>query len=238
MLCNAENSAPNFYPFCNKGCKNTYGQRSTNLRQAIFNYTAYCVVRACTAQWSLDGSGRLLCSTHLPKNVEQYGSMNSKNEAELPKKQDSRCSDEFTDESYGTKTKHHDELSNHISSHLARPAPTMPLDTHAKLYVLANKYLIDELQYISLHKLHRALCVFEIEDESIDDVIDLVLYTYSNTSDTGDILKSTADMCRELVIKYVVDRVKQLMRYESFRGMLAAGGSQTADFMALMFAEK
>ena len=127
-------------------------------------------------------------------------------------------------------------MSEHIDRHLRKDTQSSDLLQHAKLYVLATKYMVNDLPEISLHKLHRNIVKFKVEDESIDNIIDLVLYTYTNTSDEGDILKGTADKLRDLVMAYVTWKQKELTEYEALRQMLGAGGAHTVDYIALICA--
>lgn len=66
---------------------------------------------------------------------------------------------------------------------------------------------------ICLHKLHALLKVFEINDASIDKLIELIIYIYENISDEGDILDDIADEIRDLIIRYIIDRAKDVLRY-------------------------
>lgn len=52
--------------------------------------------------------------------------------------------------------------------------------------------MVSELKNIALYKLHKDLLAMKLTDESIDYLVELVLYVYSNTGDEGDILKGTS----------------------------------------------
>ena len=81
--------------------------------------------------------------------------------------------------------------------------------------------MVKDLAEICLHKLHRSLAVLANDNNSIEQLIDLVLYTYANTSDEGNVLQGTADELRELVTAYIADR------YEKLQLMLSASVPQT-----------
>lgn len=196
-----------------------------------------CIVHGCHADVRLDRHhlDQLICEYHITNGE---GKKYPKYDIEQEESQANRQGTGFCARRYGCPdlSLSHELLDEHIDRHLTTDSQGSGLFEYAKLYVLADKYMVKNLQAITLHKLHRNLAAYKIHDEAIDEVIDLVLYTYTNTSEGGNILDGTADKLRDLVIAYVVDRASDLLKYESFRAMLAAGGAQTADFMALTFA--
>ena len=50
---------------------------------------------------------------------------------------------------------------------------------HASLYVLGDIWLIDTLKALALYKLHTALCIFELGDKNIDDIVELARCAYN-----------------------------------------------------------
>lgn len=100
--------------------------------------------------------------------------------------------------------------------------------------------MVSDLPEICLHKLHALLKVFKINDISINKLTELVLYVYGNTSDKGNILDGTGDPMRDLVIQYIADRARDILRYENFRqqAILGAGGAPSADLMAVTYGQK
>lgn len=83
---------------------------------------------------------------------------------------------------------------------------------HARLYLFADKYLIRLLKQLALQKLQQTLVRFELYPERINDIIELIRYSYSddNTLDNG------SDELRALVILYVASRRKEEHLYEIF----------------------
>ena len=53
---------------------------------------------------------------------------------------------------------------------------------HTKLYVFANRYDVDSLREICLHKLQRTLIEFILDDKRAEDIVNLLRYNYSNTA--------------------------------------------------------
>ena len=98
---------------------------------------------------------------------------------------------------------------------------------HARLYVFGEKYGIEPLKLLALHKLHRTLTVFEISAR-IEDVVELIRYAYSeeNTPDRED----RADGLRRLVLSYVAVYVHTLGSDERFVDLLTEGGAFVEDF--------
>ncbi|KAI9891153.1 MAG: hypothetical protein M1814_002996 [Vezdaea aestivalis] len=64
---------------------------------------------------------------------------------------------------------------------------------HARLYVFADRYDVEPLRQLTLHKLQRTLADFTLYDERTRDVVELVKYTYSNTAECHQLFKRTVD---------------------------------------------
>lgn len=228
--CGTHTSDAVSYPFCGGICRASYEER-----HRWKSYYVYCVKHGCNKSWTDGGTERLFCDTHGSLSAK-FPAIDTKGYPLASAKESRPVFEALT---YGTGGLTHDELSERLNQHKkGEEKQSVALDFHAKLYILANKYLVKDLEGIALHKLHRHLAVFEIEDETIDEVIDLVLLAYSNTEDGGNILTGTNDKLRQLVMAYVATMSKALLKYESFRVMLGAGGAHTSDFMALKYAQE
>jgi hypothetical protein len=68
---------------------------------------------------------------------------------------------------------------------------------HARLYVLADKYGIEPLESLSLHKLHATLKRFTLHRARIGDILKLARYAYENGSDYE------SNKLRALVSEYI-----------------------------------
>jgi hypothetical protein len=95
-----------------------------------------------------------------------------------------------------------------------------PFLCHAQLYVLADKYDIEELRCLSLSKLHFSLCAYGMDHSPVEDVVTLLEYTFCNTPDRQE----CTDGLRSLVIDYVACIVEQLCRNSSFESLLEEKG--------------
>lgn len=226
------------YPFHSPNCRVNY---STTNAQSIA-YNAHCVVYGCGNHWLLDSSRNLLCASHWNTDVGRNYPIFRQATDPLPEaKALMRRGEEFACRQYGCGELSHEELSRLLKQHQStasyrKQICDLALLEQAKLYVFAHQYMVDDLLDISLHKLHRNLTVTEITDESITELIDLVIFSYGRTSDDGDIAKGSADRLRTLVMAFVIDRKKELMAHHTFRDMIGHGGPQTADFFGLAFA--
>lgn len=66
---------------------------------------------------------------------------------------------------------------------------------HARMYTFADYHGITKLQTLALRKLHRILMQFELSDESIRSIVELVRHTYEHTrADPDDRLRSMISM--------------------------------------------
>ncbi|KAK2058510.1 hypothetical protein LY76DRAFT_514079, partial [Colletotrichum caudatum] len=74
--------------------------------------------------------------------------------------------------------------------------------SHAKMYVLADCYGVEGLESLSLRKLHRALKQFELSEEGIGDIVQLM------------------DSLRFLVNRYSACKVEDLWKGPVFQALL------------------
>jgi hypothetical protein len=98
--------------------------------------------------------------------------------------------------------------------------------THSRLYVLADKYGVESLKRLSLHKLHKTLEGFTLFEERIEDIAELVRFSYcnDNTPDEG------TDELRQLVLKFVASRHADIGESAPFLSLMEEGGIFVRDF--------
>lgn len=232
-------TAPAYFPFCTSDHRSFLSARCASGA----SYSIFCVVSGCSQTWTGTGASASitkLCATHLTDTYSRiYGSTGNLWSDPRTSSTISTASTSFVQRQYPCASMSHKELSDFLDQHKHATTSTQihSLARHAKLYVLADRYMIKDLKEICLHKLHRELMLFKITTDSVEDLTELLLYTYSHTTDHGDILDGTCDGLRNLVISFVNENSKTLMKYKGFRTVLLAGGGQTADFMALNFQE-
>jgi hypothetical protein len=97
---------------------------------------------------------------------------------------------------------------------------------HASLFVLGDFWLIDTLKALSLHKLHKTLCIFQLDDANIEDIIDLARYVYN---EKGKGSEEGIGSLRSMVCQYMALNAAVLSLYDGFMELLAEGGQFVKD---------
>jgi hypothetical protein len=87
---------------------------------------------------------------------------------------------------------------------------------HARAYVFADRYGIDDLQSLALHKLRLALTGFELYPDASNDIIELVQYSFEKTVDKGKF----PDALRSLICFYAGCKLEDLWKSARFRSLL------------------
>ncbi|KAJ2982644.1 hypothetical protein NQ176_g1248 [Zarea fungicola] len=83
--------------------------------------------------------------------------------------------------------------------------------SHARLHMLADYYGIEQLAQLTLHKLHRALCSFQLHEERVCDVVDLLRFCFEEEEPV---------QLRELVVMYTVCQFEKLWKNADFKQLL------------------
>jgi hypothetical protein len=102
---------------------------------------------------------------------------------------------------------------------------------HARLYILADKYLVHSLKQLVLHKLYKTLEHFTIFEDRVTDITELVTFVYEKTPDLGNGM----DSLRRLVIRYVAAMHTGISGTNSFRTLLGEGGNLVIDLWDVLF---
>lgn len=100
---------------------------------------------------------------------------------------------------------------------------------HAKVYVFATKYLVEQLRQQCLKSLHRDLLAFSLNRESASLILDLLEYTYTNTGRHEPGGKSPL---RDLVIHYIACEARTLGDNERFTQILDSNSEMGSDLVA------
>ncbi|KAK7409458.1 hypothetical protein QQX98_008366 [Neonectria punicea] len=98
--------------------------------------------------------------------------------------------------------------------------------SHARLYVLADKYGVEDLKALTLHRLHRTLGQFSIFSERIPDVVALINIIYENTVD--------GDMARKVIVLFFCCILEHARDCEEFRQALRSQGDFADDLVQEM----
>ncbi len=103
--------------------------------------------------------------------------------------------------------------------------------SHAQLYVFAEKFDIQTLKLLVLENLQKSLAIFTLYQERTGDIITLLRYVYSNTSEPSDDVEDLRTLLRD----YVGYEMDILMKDDGFRDlMIADGGALLGDFLTMV----
>ena len=106
---------------------------------------------------------------------------------------------------------------------------------HARLYVLADKYDVQPLKELVLHKLHQTLKSFSIYTARVVDLINLVRFAYSDESTPT--YNDRVDDLRKLVVHYVATTLESIAESEPFMELLQDGGDFVKDFWRVVWSK-
>ena len=116
--------------------------------------------------------------------------------------------------------------------HPINPAEAEQLSPHAKLYLLADQYMVDGLKVACLNQLHKNLCFLKLDDHTIEEVVDLVRLVIAQAGE-GDLDLSRLDPLQDLVMDYIDFEARNLVDYKQFRrDCMDIGGPFMTEFAA------
>lgn len=98
---------------------------------------------------------------------------------------------------------------------------------HAKIYVFAEKYLIDNLRMLCLRKLHAALRDFDLTLQTSGLILEVLEFTYAQTERK----ESRDDELRMLIIHYAACKGEILKQNPNLRSLLEANGEMACDLL-------
>lgn len=108
---------------------------------------------------------------------------------------------------------------------------TAVLVGHVELYIIADKYGIEPLRQLVLHKLHQTLKSFTVYETDVVCIAEFLRFVYQNTpSDNGKM-----DPLRDLTSRYVVFILGKIGDIEAFKQLLVEGGDFVIDFWHLIW---
>ena len=111
---------------------------------------------------------------------------------------------------------------------LAGPHSAATLRCNAKLWVLAERYLVESLKQLTLARLHRNLCLLKLNEANIDLVVDLLQYVYANTS----AVEWKHGSIRDVISHYAASEVDVLAKNARFREVMCENGEIGADLVS------
>lgn len=103
---------------------------------------------------------------------------------------------------------------------------------HARLYIFGEKWGIENLKVLALHKLHKTLTKFTLFESRRRDIVELLRCVYSNenTPDRGEVV----DELRSLVMLYVCCEAESLTQCSEFMALIGEGGELAEDFVQIL----
>jgi hypothetical protein len=144
-----------------------------------------------------------------------------------------QTSDAFANKKFGSTEYTHDDIRIFLDSQMPQDEPTAQLREHAKVYVLADKYLVHSLKALAIHKLHRDLVMYDMKRYGVGELVELIRYTYTNTHGVDD-ADGTNNELRELVATYAASKAPEILKDKDFREMLEEGGDAAFGFACFL----
>lgn len=94
--------------------------------------------------------------------------------------------------------------------------------SHARLYILADKYGVNRLRRLALARLHRTLTHYVVHRDRVSDLVALAQEIFDNTMET--------DEARSLIVNYFVCFIEDIQNSPELEDALRRGG----DFPAIL----
>jgi hypothetical protein len=103
---------------------------------------------------------------------------------------------------------------------------------HAQLYVFGEKWGIEALKTLALHKLHKTLVSFTLYGARRTDIVELLRYAYSDehTPDRVDVV----DDLRSLVMLYAGCEAESLVHCPEFLSLVGEGGQLAQELVQIL----
>ncbi len=87
--------------------------------------------------------------------------------------------------------------------------------------------MINELKALAIYKLHKTLCIFELDDQNVTDIVDLARYVYQ---EEGKGLEDGIGRSRGMVCQYMALHATELSLLPVFMDFIE-GGQFARDFV-------
>jgi hypothetical protein len=107
------------------------------------------------------------------------------------------------------------------------PQTTISLLYHAKIYVFAEKYLIDNLRMLCLRKLHANLRDFDLTLQTSGLILEVLKFAYAQTERK----ESRDDELRMLIVHYAACKGEILKENPNLRSLLEADAEMACDLL-------
>lgn len=110
---------------------------------------------------------------------------------------------------------------------------------HARVFVLADKWLISALKELALHKLHRDICEYHITEDEGAEVAKLLKFCFDTTVSGSTVDGENESECKndafgelkELVCAYAACKSEELLQCTHIRRLLQQSGEMALQFI-------
>ncbi|SPQ27194.1 85d318cb-82bd-4448-9ce0-4fa806733f74 [Thermothielavioides terrestris] len=96
---------------------------------------------------------------------------------------------------------------------------------HARVYVFADYYGISRLTEMALYNLGQALAAFDLRDDNVEEVVELVRFCYE---------ESRPDQLRSLVLLYAACKAEKLWKNAGFQQLVGKPGDLSTDLIGTL----
>lgn len=126
----------------------------------------------------------------------------------------------------------HKDFSKNLRYQIPAVSFSGKLLPHAKLWVFADRYLVNDLKDLCLHMLCRELLLFKINADTVFQIFELLSYVYdpentcqSDKDTSGNGEEGYVNKLRDLVISYAACIINELQDFKEFKETLREGGN-------------
>ena len=145
----------------------------------------------------------------------------------------------FKRKEYPVDGRNHRRIRNALDAKIPTDRPSNDLLAHARLFIFADKWLVSPLRELTLHKLHRDLSEYSIEEHGIIELIRILKYCFyelpagdeRSPESREDSQPTNFSELKELIITYAACRSEEFMKYTEFRTMLKECGEVALQFI-------
>lgn len=151
------------------------------------------------------------------------------------KREECYCPLAFGRRKYDIPGRAHAELKQHLATLVPADSVSERLVCHAQLYILADKYMVEPLKKLCLHKLHRDLLHMQNSAEGIAEVVNLLEFVDDNPEvNTVEDKADEVPPLRELIIAYMASDAKVLFANASFKAILTEHSTVAVEIAAYL----
>ena len=160
------------FPFCSSQCQEKEQRRTRGLQ--------YCI--DCG---KYHAGTRFTCEECLKQQKEEKDRLQIQTQS-ISLATSPALEDQFKALEYPVAGLSHKAYRKNLKLALPHLAASDFVSQHAKLYIFADTYGMEGLKHLCLHLLHRDLYELELNGRNIDEVVELLRYTYKHTVQAGD----------------------------------------------------